>query len=149
MKVILLKDVSGQGKKDQVVEVSDGYARNYLLPKGIAIIANSVAVNELKNKEAARLHKIEVERADARALAEKLSLSVVKLMCQAGADGKLYGAITTKEIAEKLKSQFNIDIDKRKMVMTEPIKAFGSYSVDIKLYNDVIGKINVVVSDTK
>jgi len=149
MKVIFLKDVNGKGKKDQILDVSDGYARNFLIPKGFAVVADNVAINELKNKEAARLHKIDVERNEAKAVAEKLSASVVKIICQAGADGKLYGSVTAKDIADKLKAQFGVEVDKRKMIMPEAIKAFGSYSVDIKLYNDVTGKINIVVSDEK
>ena len=149
MKVIFLKDVNGKGNKDQLVEVSDGYARNYLIPKGLAVIADASTVNELKNKEASRQHKIDVERDEAKKIADKLALSVVKIICQAGVDGKLYGSVTTKDIADKLKSQFGIDVDKRKISLTDSIKAFGSYSVDVKLYNDIMGKINIVVSDAK
>lgn len=147
MKVILLADVKGQGKKDQIIEVSDGYARNFLIARKLAAPADAKALNEAKSKEAAKLHKIEVERAEAKALAEKLTGLTVKLTENSGADGKLYGSVTSKDIADALEQQFGIVIDKRKIVMPDAIKAYGSYSVDVKLYNDVSGKINFVVSD--
>ncbi len=145
MKVILQADVKGQGKKGQAINVSDGYARNFLLPKGLAIVADSAAMNDLKNKEASRLHKIEVERAAAREIAAKLETVVVKIGATSGADGRLYGSVTTKEIAAELETQHKIVIDKRKIDMPDPIKAFGTYSIPVKLYTDVSGKINVVI----
>ena len=147
MKVVLLQDVKGQGKKDQVVNVSDGYARNYLLPRGLAIEANSKAMNEIKNKEAAKAHKIALEKAAANELKEKLAATVVKIKGKAGADGKLYGSVTSSDIANELKKQHNIDVDRRKIVMDGPVKAFGTYAFDVKLYPEITGKINVVVSD--
>lgn len=147
MKVILTADVKGQGKKDQLVEVSDGYARNFLFPRKLAKPADNQAVTELKNKQAAAQHKIDVERAAAKEIAEKLT--AIKVICKmgAGSDGRLYGSITTKEIAERLSADHGITVDKRKITMTEPIKAYGSYELDIKLYNDVMGKIHVVVTE--
>ena len=100
MKVVLLQDVKGQGKKDQIVDVSDGYARNFLLPKKLAAIADAAVMNDIKNKEAAKAHKIEVEKKEARDLAEKLQSLTVKLKIQGGADGRVYGSVTTKDIAE-------------------------------------------------
>ena len=147
MKVVLLQDVKGQGKKDPVVNVSDGYARNYLLPRGLAIEANSKAMNEIKNKEAAKAHKIALEKAAANELKEKLAATVVKIKGKAGADGKLYGSVTSSDIADELKKQHNIDVDRRKIVMDGPVKAFGTYAFDVKLYPEITGKINVVVSD--
>ena len=147
MKVILQADVKGQGKKGQAINVSDGYARNFLLPKGLAIVADSAAMNDLKNKESARLHKIEVERAAAREIAAKLESISVKIGATSGADGRLYGSVTSKEIAAELEAQHKIVIDKRKIDMPDPIKAFGTYSVPVKLYTDVMGKINVVITD--
>lgn len=147
MKVVLLQDVKGQGKKDQIVNVSDGYARNYLLPRGLAIEANSKAMNEIKNKEAAKAHKIALEKAAANELKEKLAATVVKIKGKAGADGKLYGSVTSSDIADELKKQHGIDVDRRKIVMDGPVKAFGTYSFDVKLYPEISGKINVVVSD--
>lgn len=147
MKVILLKDVKGQGKKDQMIEVSDGYARNFLLPKKLAIIADAKATNELKGKEESRLFKIEEEKKAARELAEKLSEVVVKIKSASGADGRLYGAVTAKDIAETLEKVFGISVDKRKLSITEPIKAHGTYSVAVKLYADITGKFTVVVHE--
>lgn len=147
MKVILLKDVKGQGKKDQVINVSDGYARNFLLPNGLAIAADSKALNEIKNKEASKQHKIDVERAEAKAIAEKLTGILVKIPSSGGADGKLYGSVTTKDISEVLAKDFGVSIDKRKIVMNDPIRAYGNYQLDVKLYTDVSGKINVLVCE--
>ena len=147
MKVVFLADVKGQGKKDQIKEVSDGYARNFLLPKKLAVPADAKMMNEIKNKEASKQHKIDTEKADAKALAEKLQKITVKITAQAGADGRLYGSVTSKDISEALSKQFGITIDKRKMTLDEPIKAFGLYSIDVKLYTEISGKINVSVSD--
>lgn len=147
MKVVFLADVKGQGKKDQVKEVSDGYARNFLLPKGLAAVADAKVMNEIKNREASKQHKIDVERADAKATADKLTKLTVKITAQAGADGKLYGSVTAKDIAEALEKQFGIVIDKRKLSLSDPIRTYGVYSLDVKLYSDVSGKVNVSVSD--
>lgn len=147
MKVILTADVKGQGKKDQLIEVSDGYARNFLLPRKLAIQADNQSMTELKNKEAARQHKIDTERAAAREIAKKLEGTVVKIKVGAGADGRLYGSVTSKEIAEKLEKEHHITVDKRKITLTDPIKAYGTYDLDVRLYTDVSGKIHVVVTD--
>jgi large subunit ribosomal protein L9 len=145
MKVILTQDVKAQGKKGDIIEVSDGYARNFLLARKLAIIADAKALNEAKNKEASRLHKIETEKAAAGDIANKLAGVQVKLAFSCGADEKLYGSITAKDIAEALKAQHGIEIDRRKMLLDHPIRSYGSYTVDAKLYTDVIGKINVLV----
>ena len=147
MKVILTQDVKGQGKKGQAINVSDGYARNFLFPKGLAIVADAAAMNDLKNKEASKLHKIEVERAAAKDIATQLEKISVKIHATAGADGRLYGSVTSKEIAQCLEEQHKITIDKRKIDMPDPIKAFGNYQVSVKLYTDVSGKINVIITD--
>ncbi len=147
MKVILLKDVKGQGKKDQLIDVSDGYARNFLLPKKLAILADAKATNELKGKEDAKQYKIEEEKKAANLLAEKLSGITVKIKSASGADGRLYGAVTAKDIAEALEKDFSIEIDKRKLSLTDPIKAHGTYSVSVKLYGDIVGKFTVVVHE--
>ena len=147
MKVILTQDVKGQGKKDQVVEVSDGYARNFLFPKKLAIPADAQALNEVKNKEASHQHKIEVETNQAREIAKKLESILLKLVCKSGADGRLYGAVTAKDVAEALEAQHKIVIDKKKIAVPTPIKAYGKYELEVKLYTDVIGKINLLVSD--
>ena len=147
MKIILNNDVVHLGEEGDVVTVKDGYARNYLLPRGLAIEANSKAMNEIKNKEAAKAHKIALEKAAANELKEKLAATVVKIKGKAGADGKLYGSVTSSDIADELKKQHNIDVDRRKIVMDGPVKAFGTYAFDVKLYPEITGKINVVVSD--
>ena len=148
MKVVLLQDVKAQGKKGELINVSDGYARNFLFPKGLAAEADAKVMNELKSKEEARLHKIEEEKAAARAVAEQLTGVVVKLKSTAGADGRLYGSITAKDIAEALQKDHGITVDKRKIDMDGPIRAFGTYALDVKLYTEISGKINLVVSDT-
>ena len=147
MKVVLLSDVKGQGKKGQVVNVSDGYARNFLFPKNLATPADNKIMNELKGKEEARLRQIELEKQAARDTAEKLKTVTVKIKAQAGADGRIYGSVTSKEIAEQLAAQHKITIDKRKINLPDPIKAFGTYQPEVKLYPEISGKITVVVSD--
>ena len=146
MKVLLLQDVKGKGKKDTIVEVSDGYARNFLLPKGVAIVADAKVLNEYKNKQAAKKHHEEMEKQAAKETAEKLAGLVVKILATSGADGRFYGSVTSKEIAEELAKQHGIELDKRKIVLADPIKAFGSYSLDVKLYPEISGKINVIVT---
>lgn len=145
MKVILTQDVKAQGKKGDIIEVSDGYARNFLLPRKLAIIADAKAVNEAKNKEASRLHKIETERAAASEIAAKLSSVLVKIAAPSGADERLYGSITAKDIAEALKAQHGIEIDRRKLNLDSPIRSYGSYTVDAKLYSEITAHINVLV----
>ena len=147
MKVILTQDVKGQGKKDQIVEVSDGYARNFLLPKKLAIMADAKALNEAKNKEASKNHKIAVETQEAKDIASKLEGIIVKIVSKSGADGKLYGAVTNKDVADALEAQHKIVIDKKKITIANPIKSFGKYELDVKLYTYVAGKINLLVSD--
>ena len=146
MKVILCADVKGQGKKDQIVEVSDGYARNFLFPKKLAVPADNKALNEIKNKEASKQHKIDVERAEAKDIAKKLESIVVVFEYAAGPDKKLYGSVTSKDIAEALKKNHGIDIDKRKITLKENIKSFGNFSADVKLFTDVTGKISILVT---
>ncbi len=147
MKVVLLQDVKGQGKKGDIVNVSDGYARNFLFPKKLAAVADARAINDLKGKEDSRLHKIEVEKQQARDTAEKLSRIKVQLTAQAGTDGRLYGSVTSKEIVQALKEQHDITVDKRKVVMPEPVKAFGTYVFEVKLYPEIPGKLTVTVSE--
>ena len=145
MQVILTADVKGQGKKDQIINVSDGYARNFLFPKKLAIPADKKAIADVKNREASRQHKIDTERAEAQAVADKIAGVLVKVKMGAGADGRLYGSVTAKDIAEALEKDHKIIVDRRKIVINEAIKAYGSYTLDIKLYPEVVGKINVVV----
>ena len=149
MKVILTQDVKAQGKKGQLINVSDGYARNFLIPKGLAVEADANAMNDLKNKESSRLHKIELEKAAANDTAKKLETSVVKLQAKAGADGRLYGSVTSLDIAEALEKQHGIKVDKRKIQLNDPLKTFGTHTVSVKLYTEITGNINVVISDVK
>lgn len=147
MKVVLLQDVKSQGKKNDIIEVSEGYARNFLFPKKLAVVADAKAVNDIKNKKSSEAHKIEVERENAKKVAEKLSETTVTIVADGGKDGKFYGAITSKDIAEALKSQAGVDVDKRKIVLDAPIKAFGSYKIDVKLYQEIAGKVTVSVKE--
>lgn len=147
MKVVLIQDVKGQGKKNDIIDVSDGYARNFLFPRKLAIVADAKAVNDVKNKKSSEEHKIEVEKANARALAEKLNEIKVVISAEAGKDGRFYGAITSKDISEALKAQAKIEIDKRKINLDAPIKAFGTYIVELKLYSGISGKLNVQVKE--
>ena len=145
MKVILLADVKGQGKKDEIINVSDGYARNFLLPKKLAVEADAKALNEAKNKEASKQFKIDTEKKNAQAIAKKLEDIVVRIVYAAGPDKRLYGSVTSKEIAEYLKKDHGIEIDKRKIMLKESIKSFGTFKVEAKLYTDVVGTITVEV----
>ena len=145
MKVILLADVKGKGKKDQVVEVSDGYARNYLFAKKLAIAADAKALNELRGREASKQHKYDVAKAAAQETAKQLETITLVLKRKAGVDNKLYGAVTTKEITQQLKQDYNLDVDKKKLSMESPIKAFGTYKIKTKLFSDVSAIITVQV----
>lgn len=147
MKVILTQDVKAQGKKGDLINVSEGYFRNFLAPKKLAVEADAKAMNELKNREASKQYKLETDRAAAKDIAAKLSTVVVKIPVTGGADGRLYGSVTSKEIAEQLKVQHGIEIDRRKIVMPNPIKAYGSYQYDVKLFPDVVGKLTVQICD--
>ena len=147
MKVLLLADVKGKGKKDQIVNVSDGYARNFLFPKKLAVEADAKALADAKNKEEAKEFKIEQDKAAARELAAKLEGVVVKIKATAGADGRLYGSITPADIAAALQEQAGIQLDKRKIVADGAIKAYGSYCLTVKLYPEIQGKLNLVVCD--
>jgi large subunit ribosomal protein L9 len=147
MKVILLADVKGQGKKNDVIEVSDGYGKNFLIPRKLAKAADAQSLNDVKVREEARLYRIETEKKEARALAEKLQSILVKIPASSGADGRLYGSITTKDISERLAADFGISIDKRKLVLSDPIKAYGKYSVEAKLYTEITGTVSVLVCE--
>ena len=145
MKVVLLADVKGQGKKNDVINVSDGYARNFLLPRKLAVEADAKVMNEIKGREDSIKHKIEVETAEAKALAAKMDTILVKIPASSGADGRLYGSITAKDIADQLEKDYGITLDKRKIVLANPIRAYGQYDPDVKLYTDVTGKLHVLV----
>ena len=149
MRVILCADVKGQGKKDQIVEVSDGYARNFLFPKKLAIPADAKSLNEIKNKESSKQHKLDVEKANALDIAKKLENIVVVFEYAAGPDKKLYGSVTAKDIAEELSKKHGIVIDKKKIALADPIKSFGTFKADAKLFTGVSGKITVEVTSKK
>ena len=146
MKVILTADVKGQGKKDQMVEVSDGYARNFLFPKKLAIPADSKAINEMKNKESSKQHKIDVERQTALDIQKKLEDIVLVFEYSAGPDKKLYGSVTTKDIAEELAKRHGITLDKKKMSLPVPIKSYGRFTANVALFSGIVGKITVEVT---
>ena len=149
MKVILQQDVKGQGKKGQMVEVSDGYARNFLLPRKMAVPATADAINTMNLKEKAKKAEEARQKALAEETAEKLKECMVKLTARAGAGGKLFGAVTTKEISEGLQKQFGIDIPKQKLVLEDPIKAFGNYEVKARLGFEVVATVYVSVFEEK
>ena len=146
MKVILQQDVKGQGKKGQLVDVSDGYARNFLLPKKLAVTATSENMTVMKQQEKARLKKLESDKAVAKEIAAKLEGVLVKITARSGgAGGKLFGAVTSKEISDALFAQHGIELEKNKIVQEEHIKAFGSYEVKCKLGFEISGIVNVLV----
>ena len=147
MKVILLCDVKGQGKKDQIINVSDGYARNFLFPQKKAIPADAKATSELKSKEEAKQFRISEDRKAAQALADKISSVSVNIVMGHGQDGRLYGSVTSKDIAEALGKLIGIEVDKRKIVLKETIKAYGNFDVEIKLLQDISAKFVVKVHD--
>ena len=147
MKVVLLADVKGQGKKDEIINVSEGYARNFLFPKKLAIVADNKILNEIKGKEEKRLRQIELEKAAALETKAKLESVQVIIKVSAGEGDRLYGAVTAKDIADALLAQHGIEVDKRKIV-TDAIKAFGSYTLEIKLFPEITGKINVIVTNS-
>ena len=146
MKVMLLKDVKGQGKKDEIVNVSDGYARNFLFPRKLAMEANAQAMSELKNREASEKHRIDTEIAAAKENAAKLQGKTVKLTAKGGANGKLFGSVTSKDVATLISKEYGIALDKRKVVV-EDIKAFGTYPVEVKLYNGISAAMFVRVGE--
>ena len=146
MKVILTQDVKGSGKKGELINAADGYARNFLLPKGLAIEANNQAIGELKAKESSKQHKIQVEREAAMKNAKFLEGKVVNVTAKAGNNGKLFGSVTTKEIADQIQKQYQVAVDKKKITMNE-IKAFGTYNAEIKLYTGISAKVTVEVGE--
>ena len=145
MKVILQQDVKGHGKKGQLIEASDGYARNFLLPRKLAVEATADNLNTMKLQEKAKKAKEAAEKAEAEAIAAKLKEITVRITAKAGSGGRLFGSITTKEISEELKKQCGIDLPKAKLVLDEPIKAFGGYDLKAKLGYEITGTFKVVV----
>lgn len=147
MKVVLLQDVKDIGKKGELVTVKDGYARNFLLPRGLAKEANAQAMNELKNAADAKKFKIDTEIAEAKKAKEKLESKTIVIHARSGKEGKLFGSITAKEIANEIKQRCGIVVDKRKISITGEIKQYGTYDVEVKLYTGISAKIFVQVCE--
>ena len=145
MKVILKDNIKGVGKKDEVINASDGYARNFLLPKGLAVEANSGNMSKLKAKNDSKAYKKEQEREEAKKIAEKLAGIQLKVPVKAGENGKIFGGVSAKEIADLLKKNYNIEVDKKKIDLKETMKTLGLRTVTIKLYDGVIGNLKVDV----
>ena len=147
MKVILLQDVKSLGKRGELVEASDGYARNFLLPRKLAKEANAQAMNEYRNAENSKNYKIATQKAQAEADKKKLEGKVFRMTARAGQSGKLFGSITSKQVAEEIKKQYNIMVDKRKVVLERDIKEFGTYKAEVKLYTGISANIDIQVSE--
>jgi len=146
MKVILMEDVKGHGKKGELCNVSDGYARNFLFPRKLAIEANTAAMNELKNREEAKAHHAEEGKKSAMESASKLDGKTLVIHAKAGASGKLFGAVTTKEITESIRGSFGVELDRRKIGIHD-IKSHGEYEAEIKFYQGVTAKLNIKVEE--
>ena len=149
MKVILQQDVKGQGKKGQMIDVAEGYARNFLMPRKLAVLATADAMNTMMLQEKAKKAEEARLKAEAEAIAEKLKSVQVKIPARAGANGKLFGAVTTKEVSDALMAQHGIEIAKQKIVLDDPIKSFGGYQLKAKLGHEVTGTILVMVTEEK
>lgn len=147
MKVIFTEDVKGKGKKGEMKDVADGYARNFLIPKGLATEATTDTINTMKLKKKANDARIEEEKAQARAAAEKLKGVQVVIKAKAGESGKLFGSVTSQEISDALKEQFGIEIEKNRIVQGDPIKSYGSYTIKAKLGYEISGDINLIVTE--
>ena len=147
MKVVLLADVKGSGKKGELVNFSDGYDRNFLFPKKLSKEANAQALNELKNAEESKAFKIKQETEAAQASADKINGKSVSILAKAGQGGKLFGSVTAKEIAEAIKKQYGVDVDKRKIDTKGDMKAFGTYECEVKLYSGITATVKAVVTE--
>lgn len=147
MKVILQQDVKGKGKKGELVNVSDGYARNYLLPRGLAVEANSNNLNVMRSQNEAKARKIAEEKAAARALADSLEGKTVEIAVKASENGKLFGSVTAKEIADAIQDSLHLEVDRRKIQLEEPIRSCGTASVVVRLYPDITATVFVVVKE--
>lgn len=145
MKVILKADIKGVGKKDQVINASDGYARNFLFPKNLAVEANAENMGKLKAKQDSNAFKKSQEKEEAMHIAEKLSKIILKIKVKSGGNGKIFGGVSTKEIAENLEKQYQIKVDKKKIILDEAIKNLGMFDIEIKLFEGVVGKVKVNV----
>lgn len=149
MKIILKQDIRGKGKKGQMIEAAEGYARNYLIPRGLAVEATADAVNTMNLQAKAKAKADAEAKAEALAIAEKLKSCQVKIAAKGGEGGKLFGSVTTKEISAALKEQFGLELDSKKLVLPDAIKSFGSYQVKAKLGFEISGLVNVLVCEAK
>ena len=147
MKVILLEDVKGSGKKGELINASDGYARNFLLPKKLAMEATSQAMNELKQKEAAKERRLALEKQAAMDSAAVIKEKTVKMTGAAGSNGKLFGSITAADVAAEIKKQFGVEVDKKKVSIEGDIKSFGTFNAEVKFGHGVTAKVFVLVSE--
>ncbi|NLK70317.1 MAG: 50S ribosomal protein L9 [Clostridiales bacterium] len=147
MKVILLKDLKGTGKEGDIKEVADGYARNFLIPKGYAIEANAKNLSDLAGKKASEQHKIETEKKAALEIANTINNKILKISAKAGTGGRLFGSITSANVSEAIEQQFNQKIDKKKISLNSEIKNFGTYEADIKLYTGINAKMTIEVTE--
>lgn len=145
MKVILLQDIKGVGKKDEVINASDGYARNFLFPKKMALEANAGNMSNLKAKQESKEFRREQEKEEAMKIAKKMKGIILKIKVKAGENGKIFGGVTAKEISENLKEQYDIDVDKKKIELKETIKSVGDTTVTVKLFDGVIGELKIAV----
>ena len=146
MDVILKADVKGLGKKGEKVKASDGYARNFLFPKGLAVEANAQSLTELRNREQSNQHKIDMEIAAANDSKSKLQGKIIKIIAKAGNNGRIFGSVTAKEVALEIEKQFSVKVDKRKITMDD-IKNFGSYKIQVKLYTNIVAEMTVMVGE--
>lgn len=149
MKVILLQDIKGVGKKDDIINASDGHAKNYLFPRKLAVPADKEHMAKLEAKKSSENHKRELEKEAARKNKEEISKITLKVATKSGENGKIFGSITSKEIAENLKKQYEIEVDKKKVALKEPIKTIGTTNVEIKLYEGIIATLKVMVVEEK
>ena len=145
MKVILKENIKGVGKKDEVINASDGYARNFLFPKNLAVEANTENMSKLKAKQDSNAFKKSQEKEEAQRIAEKLSKILLKIKVKAGSNGKIFGGVSSKEIAENLEKQYQIKVDKKKIDLKDAIKTLGTFNVEIKLFEGVVGKVKIDV----
>lgn len=145
MKVILKQDIKGVGKKDQIINANDGYARNYLFPKKLAVPADKENMINLESKKASQEHKKDIEKQVAQEIAKKIEGILLKLPVKSGENGKVFGSVTSKEISQNLDKQYNIKIDKKKINLEEPIKTLGNFTIEIKLYDNIIAKLKISV----
>ena len=145
MKVILKQDIKGVGKKDEVINASDGYARNFLFPKNMAVEANAENMSKLKAKQDSNAYKKGQEKEEAQKVADRLSKILVKIKVKSGANGKIFGGVSSKEIAENLEKQYQIKVDKKKIDLKDTIKTLGTFNVDVKLFEGVIGTVKIDV----